>query len=165
MKRIYFIGGPMGVGKTTISQVLKKKLDKSVFLDGDWCWDSNPFIVNDETKKIVIDNICYLLNNYIKSLSYQNIIFCWVLDYQNIIDDILLRLTKDNYEVIVISLISSKMVLTERLTKDVNMGLRKKDIIEKSIARLPLYQDVNSIKIDTSNKTIDEIVNAIIKVG
>lgn len=155
----------MGVGKTTISQVLKKKLNNSVFLDGDWCWDSTPFIVNDETKKIVIDNICYLLNNYIKSLSYQNIIFCWVMDYQYIVNDILSRLNKGDYEVIVISLISSKKVLTERLTKDINAGLRNKDIIEKSIARLSLYQDVNSIKIDTSDKTIDEIVNAIIKVG
>ena len=40
----------MGVGKTTISQLLKKQLNNSVFLDGDWCWDSHPFQVTDETK-------------------------------------------------------------------------------------------------------------------
>ena len=57
MKNIYIIGGTMGVGKTTICQKLKLKLANSVFLDGDWCWDMNPFQVTEETKKMVIDNI------------------------------------------------------------------------------------------------------------
>ncbi len=43
MKNIYLIGGTMGVGKTTTCQVLKSKLPGSVFLDGDWCWDMQPF--------------------------------------------------------------------------------------------------------------------------
>ena len=44
------IGGTMGVGKTTVCQQLKHDLPNSVFLDGDWCWDTNPFQVTDETK-------------------------------------------------------------------------------------------------------------------
>ena len=51
MKRLYLIGGTMGVGKTTVCQILKKQLPGSVFLDGDWCWDSSPFQVTQETKK------------------------------------------------------------------------------------------------------------------
>ena len=35
MKKIYLIGGAMGVGKTTVAQILKTKLSNSVFLDGD----------------------------------------------------------------------------------------------------------------------------------
>ena len=35
-KTVYMIGGPMGAGKTTVSQLLKKQLDHAVFLDGDW---------------------------------------------------------------------------------------------------------------------------------
>lgn len=35
MKKIIMIGGTMGVGKTTTSQLLKKKLNHSVMLDGD----------------------------------------------------------------------------------------------------------------------------------
>ncbi|WP_277820723.1 hypothetical protein [Dubosiella muris] len=38
MKTLWLIGGPMGIGKTTVGQALKKKLDRAVFLDGDWCW-------------------------------------------------------------------------------------------------------------------------------
>ena len=32
MKTLYLIGGTMGVGKTTVSQQLKKELTNSVFL-------------------------------------------------------------------------------------------------------------------------------------
>ena len=39
MKTLYMIGGTMGVGKTTVCQLLKHDLPNSVFLDGDWCWD------------------------------------------------------------------------------------------------------------------------------
>ena len=63
MKKLYLIGGTMGVGKTTTCQILKRKLDKSVFIDGDWCWDMHPFMVNEETKMLVLENICMLLNN------------------------------------------------------------------------------------------------------
>jgi len=51
MKKLFFIGGTMRVGKTTICQNLKKRLPNSVYLDGDWCWNANPFKVTDETKK------------------------------------------------------------------------------------------------------------------
>ena len=67
--------------KTTISQQLKQDLPNSVFLDGDWCWDSNPFHVTEETKVMVVDNICHLLNNFIHCSAYENIIFCWGILY------------------------------------------------------------------------------------
>ena len=64
MKKLYLIGGPMGVGKTTVCQFMKQKLNSSVFLDGDWCWDMHPFCITEETKAMVVDNICHLLNNF-----------------------------------------------------------------------------------------------------
>ena len=73
MKTLYLIGGTMGVGKTTVSQQLKKDLANSVFLDGDWCWDADPFQVTDETKAMVMDNICYLLNNFLHCSAYETL--------------------------------------------------------------------------------------------
>ena len=65
VKRLYIIGGAMGIGKTTVCQILKKELPKAAFLDGDWCWDMDPFQVTEETKAMVMENIVYLLNNFI----------------------------------------------------------------------------------------------------
>jgi len=92
MKNLIFINGTMGVGKTATGRELQKLIPNCVFLDGDWCWDMSPFIVNDETKNMVIDNISYLINNFISCSVFENIIFCWVMHEQSIIDDILSRL-------------------------------------------------------------------------
>ena len=99
MKNLYIIGGTMGVGKTAVSQQLKSDLPNSVFLDGDWCWDASPFQVTNETKAMVTDNICYLLKKFLHCSAYENVIFCWVMHQQSIIDSILEKLDTQNCEV------------------------------------------------------------------
>ena len=161
MKTLYMIGGTMGVGKTTVCQQLKQDLPNSVFLDGDWCWDASPFQVTDETKAMVTNNICYLLNNFLKCSAYDNIIFCWVMHEQSIIDSILEKLDTQNCEVKCISLVADEKTLCERLAMDVERGIRPEDVIERSIARIPMYQALNTTKIDTTAKTVAMIVNEI----
>lgn len=161
MKTLYLIGGTMGVGKTTVCQLLKKKLNNSVFLDGDWCWDAEPFVVTEETKEMVTDNICHLLNNFIHCSAYENIIFCWVMHEQTIIDGILARLDANDCAVNVISLVCSEEALRARLQKDINGGIRSEDIIERSVARIAFYDKLDTIKVDTSQKSLGEIVGEI----
>ena len=96
MKRLFLIGGTMGIGKSTVSQILKRQLPNSVFLDGDWCWDSSPFQVTAETKEMVIQNICAVLNNFLKCSAYENVIFCWVMHEQSIIDQIVYFVSKSD---------------------------------------------------------------------
>lgn len=163
MKRLYLIGGTMGVGKTTVCQQLKVDLPNCVFLDGDWCWDANPFQVTEETKAMVIDNICYLLNSFLHCSAYENVVFCWVMHQQSIIDSIMAQLDTSDCEVKVISLTVDEKNLCERLSRDVANGIRNKDIIERSVARILLYQNLNTIKIDTNNKSVATIVEEIIE--
>lgn len=161
MKTVYLIGGTMGVGKTTVSQILKKKLPNAVFLDGDWCWDASPFRVTEETKAMVMDNICHLLNNFIHCSAYEHIIFCWVMHEQRIIDDILTRLDVFNCNIRNISLVCDAESLKARLEKDISSGLRSSDIIDRSVARIPLYCSLNTEKIDTSGKSAAQIADLI----
>lgn len=161
MKNIYIIGGTMGVGKTTICQKLKLKLPNSVFLDGDWCWDMNPFQVTEETKEMVIDNICYQLNNFINCSVYDNIIFCWVMHEQSIIDLLLTRINTNNLNVKVISLVCNENALIERLQKDIDQGNRNAAILTRSLARIKLYDKLDTIKIDVSDLSVNEAVTKI----
>lgn len=158
MKTIYLIGGTMGVGKTTVCQHLKKKLNNSVFLDGDWCWDAHPFQVTEETKKMVLQNICFLLNQFLHCSAYDNIIFCWVMHEQSIIDTILASINQTNCAIKIISLVCNEQTLRSRLKKDVANGVRSEDVIARSISRIPCFEQLNSIKIDTNAKDIAEIV-------
>ncbi len=165
MKTLYLIGGAMGVGKTTAGRELKLLLDKSVFLDGDWCWDMHPFTVNDETKKMVLDNICFMLSSFIKCSAIENIIFCWVMHEQSIIDEILSRIGISECKVIPISLTCSKESLTERLRRDIDTGLRSGDIIKRSTERLPMYLALDTVKIDVSEITAAEAAEMIAELG
>ena len=148
----------MGVGKTSVCKRLKNILPSAVMLDGDWCWDMSPFKVNQITKALVIDNITYLLNNFIKCTQFKNIVFCWVMHEQNIIDTLLSNLQLHDTKVYLFSLICRPEKLVKRLNNDIKAGVRNKDIIERSLARIKCYNEVNTIKIDVSD--IDETVAA-----
>lgn len=161
MKKLYLIGGTMGIGKTTVCQELKQRLPQSVFLDGDWCWDANPFQVTEETKTMVQDNICHLLNNFIHCSAYTTILFGWVMHEQSIIDGLLEQIDISNCEVICISLIANADTLRERFRLDIEKGIRSADAIEPSIQRLPFYERLNTIKIYTDGKTVNEITQEI----
>ncbi|NLD17303.1 MAG: AAA family ATPase [Tissierellia bacterium] len=161
MKKLYIIGGAMGVGKTSVGQELKYMLENSVFLDGDWCWDSDPFLVNEENKKMVLENICFLLNQFIKCPGYENVIFTWVMDHQSIIESILKCLDLEDIDIKIISLTGNPETIKERLEKDIATGIRKDDVVKRSIARLPLYQKLNTIKINTDGKSIEDIAKEI----
>lgn len=165
MKNLFLIGGTMGVGKTTTCQIMKRKLNKSVFLDGDWCWDMHPFQVTEETKRMVIENICFGLNNFIKCSAYENIVFCWVMHQQDIIDDILSRIDTANCSVHAISLVCSEQALQSRLKKDIDAGIREKDVIPRSIERLPLYGELDTYRIDVSEIGPDEAASLIMSMN
>ena len=105
-----------------------------------------------------------LLNNDLKCSVFDHIIFCWVMHEQSIIDDLLSHLDLKDVKVISISLVCQKK-LWKKNSKDIDQGIRKPDVLARSVERLEMYQKLNTYKIDVSNKTIEEIVKEIIKVG
>ena len=147
MKRLYLIGGPMGVGKTTVCRELKSLCPPSVFLDGDWCWDMEPFQVTPETTRMVQENISFLLGQFLRCSAYETVIFCWVMHQQAIVDQVLSRLPLEGVEVRCVSLLAQPETLRERIGRDVAAGLRTWDVLDRSLQRLPLYQELSTEKL------------------
>ena len=158
MKHLYLIGGPMGVGKTSVGRALQQRLPNCAFLDGDWCWDMKPFYVTDETKAMVMDNICHVLGNFLRCSTFDNVVFCWVMHQQSILDELVSRLPLRDVELHCISLTASRSALADRLQKDIEAGLRQPDVIGRSLDYLPLYEGLNTQKVDTTGLTIEEII-------
>ncbi len=161
MKRLIIVNGTMGVGKTATCKELNKRLNNSVWLDGDWCWMMDPFIVNEENKKMVKENIIFLLNNFMSNSNIENIIFNWVIHDESIIEEILAELKNIEYDLEKITLICSISALKIRISKDIDEGKRDIDCLERSLNYLDLYRNMNTKKFDTSKKNVDEVVEEI----
>ncbi len=162
MKRVYVIGGTMGVGKTTVCKLLKQRLNASVFLDADALWDMHPFVVTEETKAMVMNSIHFVLNGFVHCSAFENIIFCWVMHEKSILDAVIDGLDTKDCMVIPISLTCTPQALRQRFLQDVKMGIRKPDDVERSLARLALYAALPTRHIDTSCKTPEEVCEEIL---
>ena len=151
MKRLILVGGPMGVGKSAVCSALLERLQPGAYLDGDWCWNIRPFMVSEETKAMVLDNICAILTRFLACEALENVIFGWVLHQQEIWDEICRRLPLSNVEVQRFVLLASPEALRRRVERDVAAGRREPGAVERSLAYLPLYGQVEARKLCTDN--------------
>ncbi len=152
----------MGVGKSTVAELLCGRLEGAVRLDGDWCWYSRPFIVNDVTKRVAIDNICHCLDNFLSCGQYKNVVFSWVMHRQDIIDGILSRLALRDVKIINVSLVCSPTVLMSRIEGDAS---RRDDegVKERAQERFSHYAELNTVKIDTSDMSPADVAEALLR--
>ncbi len=147
MKRLVIVNGTMGAGKSAVCRELKKLLAPCAFLDGDWCWDMEPFIVNAVTKEMALKNISYLLDSFLCCPVYETVLFCWVLHQREVWEDILSRLTLEDVETRVFTLMLAPSSLRTHIEKDMAAGLRTPDVLERALSRLSLYESMNTEKV------------------
>ena len=153
-KRLIFIGGAPGIGKSAVAGLLLNDLLDCIWLDGDDLWRMNPFIVDDHTKIMVEKNIIFILNSFIKE-RFSYIIFTWVLHLDSVVDTILSGIDQSDLDFLHYTLICDEKTLKERLsmyadrTTDTSLALK----------RLRESQNVKSSKIDTVNKAPFEIAS------
>lgn len=159
MKQLIIINGPAGIGKTTVSQKLYQSLERSVWLDGDWCWMMNPWIITEENTKMVENNIVYLLRNYLNNSTFDYIIFNWVLHREEIMQRLLDRISDFQFRLTPITLTCSEESLRERMLLD----YRTVEQIETSCHRLKLYDEMETYKINTTKKNVDETIMKIME--
>ncbi len=82
---------------------------------------------------------------------------------QGVLDDVLSRLDKRDSILYKFSLVCSEQSLISRITKDVELGIRTKDVINRSIPRLKNYVEMDTEKIDVSKISAKEAAEIIFK--
>lgn len=161
MKKLIIINGPMGIGKTTVCQELKHLIAPCFYLDGDWAWMMEPFTVTEENKEMVIQNIRFLLQNYLENDFAQNVLFSWVIPEEEIFNLITDDLIDDDFDVIKITLMASENSLVSRFETDILLGRRQQEHLQKSLSYLDNFKSMKTHKIMTDNKTPIQIAKEI----
>ncbi len=157
-KTLILLRGPMGVGKSTLGELLFQRLDGSAYLDGDWCWRMHPFVVDEAGKAMVLCNIIHLLRGYLRHPALRYIIFSWVLQREDTLQEILGGLRDLPFAFHCYKLICTPEALRARLEGDVAAGRRTPDVIERSLRYLPLYDRLQGMPIDVSDRSPEDTV-------
>lgn len=160
-KTLLLVNGPMGVGKSAVCRELLELLRPGAYLDGDWCWMTRPFVVTEESRAMVMDNITALLGRFLRSPDLKYVIFGWVMHQEEIAQTILRRLDLTDTAVARYTLLCSPETLRGRIEKDIAAGLRTPDAAERSLAYLPLYEGQPTAKIITDRLTPSQTAAAI----
>ena len=87
--------------------------------------------------------------------------FCWVMHEQPIIDEITAALDTSRCRIVKISQLADEPTLRHRVSSDVAQGIRAADSVDRSVARIHMYQALDTIKIEAGNKKAQEIADEI----
>ena len=155
MKNLMIIGGPMGVGKSSVCRELLNRTDKAVWLDGDWCWMMHPWQVNSETRAMVKRNIIDLLRSFLTCSAYETVLFDWVLHTDAVTHVILAGLRDLECRIVRVSLVCTPEELRARLIGD---G-RPSAAVSEALERLALYPTLEAPCLDTTGLTVAQVAD------
>ncbi|SMF47923.1 AAA family ATPase [Pseudobacteriovorax antillogorgiicola] len=156
-KKLITINGTSLAGKSTVCRELLKQTKSSAWLDGDWCWMINPFHVTEENKRMVDRNVSFLLRSYLFNSAIETVFLSWILDKDEIFDNILGPLKGMDFEDHRFTLLAPPETIRERAKL---RGGCSAEWIEQTIRRQESYLKLSSIKID-GNQSPAKIVSEI----
>ena len=161
-KKLIFIHGPAGVGKSTACAMLHDRLAGSAWVESEWCGCTNPFDWNPERQALVERNMSFMLRSYLECSIVQYVILNWGLHAprKQILDRVLGSISDLEYEFIPIILLCSEDEHIRRMSRD---G-RSDERIARSIGTRELYDVQSCPIIDTTGIDVGETVERILEI-
>jgi thymidylate kinase len=163
-KKLIFICGPNGVGKSSTCRELVNCIGESAYIDSDLCSLRNPFI-HTEGIDIGRQFMQFMLEKYLQCSTYKNII--WSFGFhghrKDSFDKIMMELRKLNVDFDFMPIILTCDL--EENIKRMNNDNRDDARIERAIRNTrDIYYNYPFPAINTTNFTIKEAANEIKKV-
>ena len=160
--KVIILNGPMGVGKTTVGKYIADHHPGTAFIDGDWCLDIHPFVGNQETKAMAVDNILHMIGNYQKCSVCNMVVLVWLMDEPWVIQKITQGLSAMQAEVNNVTLVCSRENLIRRWKDDHNCEWRTDEWLNVSLKSLPGFASMENI-IDTSYLSVEQVAELVMQ--
>jgi predicted ABC-type ATPase len=153
MSKLVLIGGPPGVGKTTVLRHLPRGFERCACLDADDAWRVHPF----EAGPLFMRNVVGVLGGYLEA-EYPFVFLTWVLARPEMIDGVLQGLDGRYDSALILHLVASPEVLEERFSQKSGDGR----FIEYALFKLKQIEELAYPKIDTTHLAPEEVADRII---
>ena len=88
---------------------------------------------------MVVDNICFVLNSFLRCSAFESVVFCWVMQTPDIVQQVLGRLPAGLFSPRLITLMASPEALAARVQKDVDARLRGADALARALCYREKY--------------------------
>ena len=160
--KVIILNGPMGVGKTTVGKYIADHHPGTAFIDGDWCLDIHPFVGNQETKAMAVDNILHMIDNYQKCSVCSMVVLVWLMDEPWVIQKITQGLSAMQAEVKNVTLVCSQENLIRRWKDDHNCEWRTDEWLNVSLKSLPGFASMDNT-IDTSGLPVEQVAELVMQ--
>lgn len=150
-KQLVVVFGPAGVGKSATCSLLLGRLDGAVWLDADWLWMMNPFVVDDENKRMIERNIRSVLGSYFDNPNVRIVVLSWVVHEPAILEMILRWVADRDVRYQAIGLTCDEPALRMRLmTRALDA-----EAVNRNVSRIEMCRSVSPNQIDTTALTPD----------
>ncbi len=130
MSTFTLIGGPPGVGKTTMAPLLADKLQPCAWIDADDLWRIHPFEVTAQTKRIVESNLIHNVRQFLEG-GYQHVFAIWVLHRRDLIERLVEAVQPLSTSTLVIHLTAPADVLRHRVEQEPQRGRAMERALER----------------------------------
>jgi hypothetical protein len=155
--KLVLIGGPPGVGKTSVLPHLLRAFERCAGLDADDVWRVHPFEVGGPARGIPDRNVTAVLRGYLEA-GYPFVFLTWVLARPRKIERILAGLEGLYGSALVLHLVASRAALEERVrAKRGERGLT----LDYALAKLAEIEGLPFPKIDTTHLAPEAVAREI----
>ncbi|MHB1456230.1 MAG: AAA family ATPase [Armatimonadota bacterium] len=161
-KKLIFIHGPAGVGKSTACAMLRDRLMGSAWVESEWCGCTNPFDWSPERQALVERNMSFMLRSYLECGIVEYVILNWGLHAprKQILDLVIENISDLEYEFIPVILLCREDEHIRRMSHD---G-RSDERIARSIGTRALYEAQSCPVIDTTDLGVELTVERILEI-
>ena len=149
--RLVLLGGPPGVGKTSVLHYLKHSIPACGLLDADNVWQVSSDMSEAENRRLAHANVISVMRGYFEA-GCQTGILAWVFARDELYAPIVAAMKNRDIHVLQLYLVADEMTLYKRLQER-----GEPELLEYARSRLHLIQALSFPKIDTSHLTPEAV--------